>query len=598
MDEKNMPSKTKNDTFWTRTLTRAKEFLSRDSRVILMLLLAAVIIYALCLPNQMFWDDEDFILKNAFIKDWQFWPRFFTENVIAGTYLISNYWRPLLQALFAVEWHLWADWVWGWHAVSILCHAAASAMLFLVLNTLLKDRTLAILAALLWLIHPLHTEVVVYPNSMGDSLATILVLAGIYFYARSRRSGKPFVQSHFWWLALAMYPLALLSKETGILLVAFIALTDYFFLTPSTTFIKKAKSILAALWPFIMIAVLYMALRATVLNFNNSFNFYNEDTPFTTHFDMRLATFFKVIALYAGFIFTPYDLRVERTIDPAQSFFQLDVLWGIALCAGLVWLAVRNRKKRPVITFSVLWFFTGIAPTSNLLVIINAFVYEHFLYTSLIGIILIVLTFALEWANNEKKKRIFFALVIVVICAAGIRSAWRCLDWRTAIGFYEKLAPTAPKSYRVLNNLGMAYAEHDRLDKARETYAKAIALDPTNAVAYHNMANILRNDKEYDLAQQYYEKAIQLQPSFIFSYKSLAQIYLNKNEYAKARKLLEAYYNITEEKVYTLNILTEIAYREGAYMDAKRYLLTLLKIQPNDPGTLAALQKLESVMKK
>ena len=591
---KNIP---KLQAFGKKISDHLKGYLSRDSHVILGLVLAAFLVYALCLPNQMFWDDEDFILKNMFIKDWQFWPRFFTDNIIAGTHLVSNYWRPLLQAVFAVEWHLWSNWVWGWHAVSILCHAAAGAMLFLVINTLLGNRTIAILAALLWLVHPLHTEAVVYPNSMGDSLATALVFAGIFFYARFRRSGLSAVKSHFWWLTLAFYPLALLSKETGILLLAFLALTDFFFLTPSTAFFTKIRQILAALWPFILIAIVYMVLRATILNFNNSFNFYNQDTPFSTHFNVRLATFFRVLALDAGFIFIPYDLRVERLITPATSFFSPDVLWGMVLFSGLITLAARNWTQRPAVAFGVLWFFTGILPMSNLLVIINAFVYEHFLYVSLAGIILIVLIFAMEWACNKKRQRIFLAIVISLVCA-GIRSAWRCIDWRTAVGFYEKLSPTTPSSYRVINNLGMAYAEHGMIEKAKETYKKAIALDPKNAVAYHNIANIYRDAQALDLARQYYEKAIQLQPNFIFSYKSLAQIYLNNNEYTRARKLLETYCDLSEEKVYTLNILTEIAYREGAYADAKRYLQFLLKFAPNDPNAIAALQKLETVLKK
>jgi hypothetical protein len=592
---------------------RAREFFSRDSNVIFALFLAAILVYVLCLPNQMFWDDEDFILKNMFIKDWQYWPRFFTDNLIAGTNLVSNYWRPLLQTLFAIEWHLWADWVCGWHAVSILCHAAVGAMIFLVINTLLNNRPLAILTALLWIIHPAHTEVVVYPNSMGDSLATLFVLVGIYFYAQFRKGAPKRPPLHNYFIALAMYPLALLSKETGILLIAFIALVDFLLIndeagTPAGHYARIPR-IIIRIWPFILVAAIYMALRATVLNFNNSFNFYNTDTAFTTHFDMRLATFFRVIALDAGFFFTPWDLRVERLIEPAQSFFELDVLWGMALCSGLIWLAIRNWTKRPAVAFGVLWFFTALFPTSNLLVIINAFVYEHFLYVPMIGIILIVLIFAMEWASkngdmfqirplNLVRVPVFWTIIIVLIFAAGIRSAWRCLDWRTSVGFYEKLAPTAPKSYRVFNNMGMAYAEHGQPEKAKETYLKAIALDPNNAVAYHNLANIYRDEKKTDLAQQYYEKALQLQPNFIFSYKSLAQIYLNKNEFVKARRLLEAYVNMSEEKLYILNVLVDIAYREGAYADVKRYLLVLQKLTPNDPNIAAALQKLEAVLKK
>lgn len=580
-----------------KALTRARGIFARNTNVILLLVAAAILTYCLCLPNQMFWDDDDFILKNLFIQDWKYWPNFFTKNVLAGNHLLSNYWRPLLQATFAVEWHLWTDWVYGWHAVSIAVHTAAAIMLFYVLNTLLANRTLAILAALLWLVHPAHTEAVVYPNSLGDSMATFFILAGIFLYARFRRAGVRAPGSSAWWLALLMYPLALLSKETGILLVAFIALADFFFLTPQDVFLKKAGRVLAALWPFIVMACVYILLRATVLNFNNSFNFYHEDTPFTTHFGMRLAAFFRAIALYAGFIFTPYDLRVERLVTPPASFLVPDVLWGITLCATLAGLAALNWNKRPAVAFGALWAFTGILPTCNLFVIINALVYEHFLYSAMIGIILIVLLIANDRAVTERQRRTFIACVLGVACIFGVRSAWRCLDWRTAIKFYEQLAVTAPTSYRVINNLGMSYANAGLVDKAAITYRRAIDLDPTNAVAYHNLGNIYRDAGQWALAEANYEKAISTQPNFIFSYKSLAQVLLNQENYGEARRVLEQYYQMCDEKPYILDLLVKIAYREGAYADAKRYLATQLQMKPGDPATIKALEDIATLEK-
>ena len=583
--------------FWDKAINRARSIFARDENVLLLLIAAAILTYCLCLPNQMFWDDDDFILKNLFIQDWKYWPNFFTKNVLAGNHLLSNYWRPLLQATFAVEWHLWADWVCGWHAVSIAWHTAAAIMLFYVLNSLLANRTIAILAALIWLVHPAHTEAVVYPNSLGDSMATFFILAGIFLYARFRRAGVSAPHNSAWWLALLMYPLALLSKETGILLVAFIALADFFFLTPQEAFIKKAGRVLAALWPFILMACGYILLRATVLNFNNSFNFYHEDTPFTTHFGMRLAAFFRAIALYAGFIFTPYDLRVERLVTPPASFVEPDVLWGMALCALLAGLAARNWKKRPAVAFGVLWAFTGILPTCNLFVIINALVYEHFLYSAMIGIIIIVLVLAHERAVTEKQRRLFIACVLGVVCIFGVRSAWRCLDWRTAIKFYEQLAVTAPTSYRVINNLGMSYANAGIINKAAATYKKAIDLDPTNAVAYHNLANIYRDAGQWALAQANYETAIARQPNFIFSYKSLAQVLLNQENYSEARRVLEQFYPMCDEKPYILDLLVKIAYREGAYTDARRYLTTQLQVKPGDPAITQALADIEKLEK-
>ncbi|MFH0754631.1 MAG: tetratricopeptide repeat protein [Candidatus Omnitrophota bacterium] len=576
-----------------RIIKTIKRLLSKDENIPILLAGTAILVYFLCLPNQMFWDDDDFILKNAYIQDWQYWPKYFIDNVIAGTHLVSNYWRPLLQTIFASEWHLWANWVYGWHATSIACHAGASIFLFLFLNSLLKDRTISILAALLWLVHPVHTEAVVYPNSMGDSLATLFIMGGLYAYTLFRQSNQNASRSSLWWIALLMYPLALLSKETGILLVAFLALTDFFFLTPATTFLDKCKRVFSATWPFVLIAVIYLILRGTILNFNNSFNFYNGETLLTTHPQMRLWTFFRVISLYTGFIFFPYELRVERTIDIPASFFSLDVIWGGILCLGLIGLAVRNRQKRPAVSFGVLWFFAAILPTSNLLVLINALIYEHFLYTALIGILIIVLTLSFDHARMRRNMTIIFIGITLIL---GIRSAWRCIDWRTAIGFYEQLIPYVPKSYRVANNLAMSYAEKGMVDKAMTTYLKAVAIDPNNAVAYHNIANIYRDKGQKDLAQTHYEKAIALQANFIFSYKSLAQIYIDQQEYTKARRLLENYFQLSDEKVFTLNLLAEIAYREKDFAGAKHYLLILQQIQPDDPQVAAALRKLETLL--
>ncbi len=583
----------------TSMIERLKKALSRNENVYLLLAVMACAAYCLCLPNEMFWDDHDFILKNTYIKDWRFWPNFFTENIIAGNHLISNYWRPLLQTIFAIEWHLWSDWAWGWHAVAIAWHAAAAMMLFKTVHILLKGRTLAILTALLWLVHPVHTEAVVYPNSMGDALATFFVLAGIYGYARFREGRKP---TRWYAMALAMYPLALLSKETGILLVAFIGLAD-FLLIPDEQgaapgHYQRILRILKRIWPFILMAVVYLVLRATVLNFRNSFNFYDEVTPFTSNFWLRLGTFFRVIALDAGFIFIPYELRVERLIDTPKTLLEPDVLWGMAICAGMTILAIRNWTRRPAIAFGILWFFVAILPTCNLFVIINAMVYEHFLYAALAGILIAILTFALEWAHDARRRRLLFAAVMGIILIFTGRCAWRCLDWRTATGFYEQLLPHVPTSYRVINNLGMAYAESGSPEKALATYAKAIALDPTNAVAYHNTANIHRDAGRKDVARIYYEKALELQPNFIFSYKSLAQIYIDNNEYNKARLLLEKYYLMCDEQAYILKLLTELAFREGAHAEARNYLLMTLQLRPNDPDALAALKTLEKISEK
>ncbi len=551
-----------------------RRLIQKPSAAILILILAGVIVYVNCLPNEMFWDDDDFILKNQYIQDWKFWPHFFTDNLIAGAHLVSNYWRPLLQIIFAIEWHLWADWVPGWHAVSIFFHTLAGVMLFKAFDVLLTHRTLAFLCAMIFIIHPVQTESVVYPNSMGDALAVSCMFTSLYYYTRAKRNR----QRRWWWVSLALYPLALMSKETGILLVGYLALAEFFILQAAAPFFLKAWRTLKGLWAFIGIAGSYLILRATVLNFSNSFNFYNESTSFTANTGLRLASFFQTLTTYTGLLFIPHDLRVERVIQPSANFLTPDVFFGGAVFTALVYGIIRSWTKQPLISFALLWFLISILPTSNLIVVINAILYEHFLYTALIGAWLAIFL-TLKNQIPVKNKPIAASILILILVIFAGRSLWRTFDWRTAVNFYEQLLLTAPHSYRVINNLGMEYAEHAQPEKAETTYKMAIALDPSNAVAFHNLGNLYKGAGRREEGIAYFEKAIALQRNFIFSYTSLAQLYLDKNDYANARRIMEQYFDYANERDYTLNVLIEIARRQNDLAGVQHYTQALLKLR-------------------
>ena len=523
---------------------------------IVLIALAGMIAYHNCLPNEMFWDDDDFINNNRFIRDFHYWPLWFSQNMVAGSYLVSNYWRPLLLTIFAVEWHWWQNWVYGWHTVSVGVHILAALILYFLLNRLFAQNLLALLVALVFVTHPVHNEAVVYVNSMGDSLATFFVLSGLLSYTFFRQSLKPAWASPFYWLSLLIFPLGILSKETGFVLVGLLPLTDIILLTKGKLFWMRVRQTAAAAWPFILLGITYVILRATVLNFANSFNFYNENNFFTSHLSIRLMTFFKVLVQYTGFLFFPHQLRVERAFPFAQSPTEWDVVAGGLIVILMLFFAFKYWRTKPLISFGIGWFFIAIAPASNVLVPINSIIYEHFLYMPMVGIALIAVSLALEWAqkNNMVPTLLkIFTLIIIVFCAVNIH---RNLDWRTSIGFYEQLVTYRPDDYRVINNLGMEYANKGIHDKAYTTYLKAIALDPKNPVAYHNIAGTYRDTGHIDLALANFHKAIELNPNFIFSYRSLADLY----------------------------------WRLGQWKECRDNLLQILRMDPMDEKTRQALQ--------
>ena len=285
-------------------------------------------------------------------------------------------------------------------------------------------------------------------------------------------------------------------------------------------------------------AVIYVVLRGTVLNFSNSFNFYNEHNEFTSHISIRLMSFFKVMTQYAGFLFCPYELRVEREMPWAKSIFEPTVIIGGAMVGAMLWAAWRFWKQKPWITWGILWFFICITPTSNVLVPINALIYEHFLYLPMVGIMFIVVSLTLRIAQARNLNRTFLKIFVVVLIAFCVINVRRNPDWRTAIGFYEQLVKYAP-SYRVINNLGMVYANKGIHDRAEFWYNQAIAMDPKNPVAYHNLAGTYRDTGRIPLALTYFQKALTLDPNFIFSYRSLAALYYQLGNLPEARKYLQ-----------------------------------------------------------
>jgi tetratricopeptide (TPR) repeat protein len=503
-----------------------------------LIVLVGVIAYHNCLPNEMFWDDDDFINNNRYIRDFHDWPLWFSQNLVAGSYLVSNYWRPLLLVIFSIEWHLWHNWVYGWHAVSVGVHILAAIVLFFLIERLFAERLLALLTAVIFVVHPVHNEAVVYVNSQGDSQATFFVISSLLLYTRFRQSQQPAYASRAYWGSLLLFPLGILSKETGFVLVGLLPLMDFLLLTKANSFWGRVKQVAASIWSFIVTAVIYVALRATVLNFNNSFNFYKDNSnAFSTHISIRLLTFFKVMVQYVGFLFFPFDHRVERAFAYAQSPFEWDVIAGGLLVGFMLFCAFKYWREKPLVSFGIGWFFIALIPASNILVPINAIIYEHFLYMPMIGIVLVVVHLSLKQAQKRSLSTLLKIFAVIIIICWGV-NIHRNLDWRTSIGFYEQLITYRPDDYRVINNLGMEYANKGIHDKALNMYLKAIALDPQNPVAYHNVAGTYRDTGHPQEALENFQKAVELNPNFIFSYRSLADLYWRMGDWEKCKENL------------------------------------------------------------
>jgi tetratricopeptide (TPR) repeat protein len=131
-------------------------------------------------------------------------------------------------------------------------------------------------------------------------------------------------------------------------------------------------------------------------------------------------------------------------------------------------------------------------------------------------------------------------------------------QWRDAITFYNQTLEYAPDSYRVNNNLGMAYADAGDHQKAVESYQRAIAIDPSVKVAYHNLGNAYKDLGQTELAITNFELALSKDYNFFYSYNAIASLFLEKNQPAEAITELKKLQALYPENSYTANLIKQI----------------------------------------
>ncbi len=531
------------------------EFNITPKYLILVLMLVGFSAYLNTLPNKMFWDDNDFILNNQYVKDWQYLPQMFKENIISGAGLGSDYWRPMLLMVFGAQWHLWQNWMVGYHAVNLLFHLANGLLLFLLLLSLFppetnKKKYLAFFTALVFLIHPVQTEAVSYVNSLGDSLSVFFMFLGLKLFLKALTDlRQPYYKNWRYYISVLCYPLAIMSKETAIIMPALVGLVWWFAdktsngVTARKNFGSQVIKLLEVLGLFIITAGVYIFLRATILNFGGTFNLFgHESNLFTSNIGVRVLTFFRILWAYVGLLAWPQHLHMERSLEWATSFAHVDVIFGTLIFSIIFSLALWQFNKKNAISFGLLWFLLALAPTSNIAVPINGLLYEHWLYVPMIGFFLAVFSgLGYLWTKFKNLKWLIGTLVFVMFSGFFVRTILRNFEWREPIIFYTQTLEYSPKSYRIINNLAMEYAGRNINDKAEEYYLRAIKTDPAVVVAYFNLGNLYIAENKIEQAQKQYETTLLKDPKFFYAYPSLIQLYLSQGKNNEAQALYSQY---------------------------------------------------------
>ncbi len=537
--------------------------IGKTALVALLLLVVGLASYSNSVKNQFLYDDEHYIQRNPFVRDFTHLKEVFTSNVGAGVHRPDNFYRPLQILLYTAIFHFSGLHVEPYHVVNVIVHTVNAFLIFILLNSLFGMTQLSLITSVLFLAHPVHTEAVTYINGTADPLAALFILLALVLRNRvvpgqlspprpvprlsskikknrSTESARLTAEPFFLFTELAVclcFLAALLSKETAVVFPLLLIICDL-----ARGRLKPQSSVRYGV-PFAMLGI-YMALRMTILNFTKSLNLFSAANVYTEHITYRFYTFMAALVEYWKVLLWPAQLKYDRPLLVFTSLSLYPVWLGVAISIGLLSLAWNSWRADRVLFCGILWFFAALGPVSGL-VPINGFAMEHWLYIPSIGLFLAFswgLIHLAKWVENACKLtpgrvRIGLACVVGTITGALVwRTYQRNYDWKEPIRFYTTILKHNPKIARVRNNLAMAFADQQRLEEAEVQYRAAIALDDHYPETHHNLARLLLAKGRVGDAVDELKRSLQIDPRFAYSHALLEEIYIKNGRRAEAEE--------------------------------------------------------------
>ncbi len=502
----------------------------RKTAPYLLLALAVFVAYANLYGNQFLFDDQTLIVENEFLRYWHYLPTLFTTPIMAGSHTNSDFYRPLQTFLYFFIYQFSDLSTVGYHLLNVSLHAANACLLYRLGVKLRFNAVAVFIAALLWAVHPIHTEAVTYISGTADGLYSFFCLLGLVLLAPDFTSRKIL-------LAVLFCALALLSKEAAVVFP--LLLMACLFVTQSDRFNPKTY---IRTWPLWLLVVFYLFVRMAVLSFDSRefVNIHPELFDYGTHLSLRIYTFIATLPSYAALLLWPHGLHMERNFPVQENILALPVLAGMLMLVAASLLFIREQKRAaiPALGFGFLWFGFAYVPQMGILIPVNALFLEHWMYLPSAGLMLGLAQALSSQIRSQNLKLIVVMLACGAACVFGFLTYQQNKTWHDPVVFYRNIIDQGETSVRAYNNLGMALIDRGEFKQAMEQFQLALKTHEA-AETHQNIASLysrMPGGGPLMVPQEMAElkRALELNPDYYQACKDLAFLYHYTGDKEKA----------------------------------------------------------------
>jgi hypothetical protein len=474
----------------------------------------AFVNYANSLANGFITDDQFQILNNPVVTGAKSITSAFGSGVWAFLGYRGNYYRPLQFLIYGITYRAFGPSAIAFHLLMVVLHAVNTALVYSLARRLLSGRAPAAawITAALFALHPIHTEAVNWIAALPDVLVTTFALAGVLSFAAQEAAPNA-------WQTLAhcaIYLAALLSKETGVMLLPLYA---------GYQWLRGRRRNGAMYAGMLGIFALYLALRIHALGglapAQGTFNHVSG-----AEFAMSAVV---LLAQYCAALVWPFDLNFFHVFH-AVTGPSWQLIASLAALGVIAWAAVRYRRER-VAVFAVIWMAVSIAPALNISGVGQNVFAERYLYLPSAGFAILA---GLFWAWFAGVRRAWaWPAAVAILLAFSVETILRNRDWKDDFTVLQVTLRQSPNSGYLHNLMAGAWVQRDQFQRALEEQILAVKFEPGSPVFHKNLGNILLGIDPRAAAREF-AAAIAIQPGSAELHLDLALAYKAMGEEARA----------------------------------------------------------------
>ncbi|MFZ3301180.1 MAG: tetratricopeptide repeat protein [Microgenomates group bacterium] len=451
---------------------------------IILIFFVSVLVFSKSLNNGFVWDDEEQIINNVLVHSVANWKVFFSGGAFYSgntTELLGAYYKPLMTLSFSVIYTLFGNNPFYYHLFSIIIHFLNTILVF-VLFSRYFEKNKSLLLSLIFLSHPLYSEVVFYAANFQDLLF-------FFFGMIALLSNKTVVI----YLALLM---SLLSKETGIVFVIVsptLKFLEYGYKTIKQN--KKLYLILLVAPIFSFLTYLYMRLGIANIGLTNI-----EINPLASqNIYIRLMSLPKIIFYYLQNLIYPVNLVANQhwyisNIDLYNFWLPLTAVLAFF---SLISIPILKSTKNYLFFFLLFILSFGI---HFQIVPLDVTVSGRWFYLPMVGL--------LGMLGFIFKDKYFKYLIAISIIIFSLITLDRSYDWRSGLTLYSNDIKIVKDDFNLENNLGVEMYRIGKINEAHIHFQKSVELAPFWWTNWNNLGVTTEYFGDIEKATEYYKKAI------------------------------------------------------------------------------------------